>query len=845
MYYYKVITILCFFAIFNCYGNATYGLTFLSHTTNQDERTSLDLGGGEFLKLSGSSIIEFDLKLNDAPLAYGYVFRLVSAGVMTLDCISNVNTGKVQFLLIHNRNVLSNVEFDIPYQDRYTWKKVKIHLLKDRIDCFIDENVRTIPYSLDDIKKIDFFFGKNQHPVYHTTDVPPMTLRNICIKSENGNVLYNWKLLKYGDDEKVYDEIQNAVAKVDNGIWEIDRRIYWKKEASFSFNEKNPQIAYDSINARVFMLTRDSLFIYGLNEKKCTCVKTDCLYFSPMGGSNLIYNHDKDELLLYCYENKTISRFDIKQGKWSNINETRGLLPLMSQHNRFIRPKTNQLVLFGGYGNHTYNANLVTCSLDSADVWDVVDLSTCLPPRYLSALGYVGGNTFFVMGGHGSLSGRQEDSPMNYYEVFKITMGDTLDCEQMGVLKSQSGSTVFSNSMVVDTAKQTMYALAYSNEKYKSSIQLFSYNWENQQQILLADTLPFNFLDIESYCDLFLYKSSVLYSLILQEKAPGLYGVDIYSLEYPPLALSDVIQLRSEQKKNGIQQYLIFIGLFVVLLFVFVKIFLVNKSKKRVEQTEQTENKDETERFVSEKKMKSSIKLLGGFQIFDRDGCDVTDKFTPIVKQLFLLVLLNSTKNGKKITSQRLDETLWFGLDKVSASNNRNVNIRKLRRALENVDGVSIVHKSSYWSILIEDDVYFDYGRVEELLSKMKEDVIADKHTIKEILQIAQEGRMLPNITAEWVENYKTEFNDLMIETLSELIEKPEFENELNLRLQMANVILIYDSLDELAVRVKCKILSDLGQKGAAKQCYDKFYDEYYQVLGEKPNFSYKEIFVS
>jgi len=41
----------------------------------------------------------------------------------------------------------------------------------------------------------------------------------------------------------------------------------------------------------------------------------------------------------------------------------------------------------------------------------------------------------------------------------------------------------------------------------------------------------------------------------------------------------------------------------------------------------------------------NSILFFGGFQIINRDGIDITSKFTPLLKELFLLIFLNSIKD--------------------------------------------------------------------------------------------------------------------------------------------------------------------------------------------------------
>ena len=81
----------------------------------------------------------------------------------------------------------------------------------------------------------------------------------------------------------------------------------------------------------------------------------------------------------------------------------------------------------------------------------------------------------------------------------------------------------------------------------------------------------------------------------------------------------------------------------------------------------------------------SAILLLGGFQVFDKQGNNITGEFTPTLKLLFLFLLLNSIKGGKGTTSQRLEETFWFDMSKTSAVTTVRVNIRKLRLILETV----------------------------------------------------------------------------------------------------------------------------------------------------------------
>ena len=52
----------------------------------------------------------------------------------------------------------------------------------------------------------------------------------------------------------------------------------------------------------------------------------------------------------------------------------------------------------------------------------------------------------------------------------------------------------------------------------------------------------------------------------------------------------------------------------------------------------------------------------------------------------------------------------------------------------------------------------------------------------------------------------------------------------------------IDDNIDEEAVRIKCRALFLLGQKGASKQCFDKFAQEHLRLLNTYPEISYDEV---
>ncbi|MFR3549388.1 MAG: hypothetical protein ACLTTW_03630 [Coprobacter sp.] len=61
-------------------------------------------------------------------------------------------------------------------------------------------------------------------------------------------------------------------------------------------------------------------------------------------------------------------------------------------------------------------------------------------------------------------------------------------------------------------------------------------------------------------------------------------------------------------------------------------------------------------------------------------------------------------------------------------------------------------------------------------------------------------------------------------------------------KLQLTDVIFLYDSLNEDALTTKCYILYNSGKKGLAKNTYDNFCKEYFSLLGERYKYSLAQI---
>ena len=107
---------------------------------------------------------------------------------------------------------------------------------------------------------------------------------------------------------------------------------------------------------------------------------------------------------------------------------------------------------------------------------------------------------------------------------------------------------------------------------------------------------------------------------------------------------------------------------------------------------------------------------------------------------------------------------LWYDKSEESFSNNRSVNIRKIRLLLEEVGDTEISSANGYWYFLNKGHVYNDYTIANQLMQKMAPLDVVHKEDLEKLLSLASFGQLLPNMQFDWVDSFKADYSDSMIE---------------------------------------------------------------------------------
>jgi DNA-binding SARP family transcriptional activator len=408
----------------------------------------------------------------------------------------------------------------------------------------------------------------------------------------------------------------------------------------------------------------------------------------------------------------------------------------------------------------------------------------------------------------------------------------------------------FANSLVINQKKKTFYGLIFNNAKYHSDLQLIKGSLDGPAYEAVGDKIPYLFHDIESFSDLYYSPAgdrfiAVVFFSDSSSARPLRTYVHLYSLDGPPEPYMAETNGPNVLAYNNSHDYRWYI-LVALLLMTGMGLYLSRRlTQSRMIPSTHTGGEvpagsplSAADRSAPIPALPShlapalpnaAIFLFGDLQVFDAEGGDLTKQFSPLLKQLFLLVLLHSLKNNRGISSEKLNDILWFDKDEKSARNNRSVNIAKLKALLDKTGGCDLSKETGYWKIGINLQAvrvdYLDY------LSIVQNRETLDKKEVKALAAITQRGSLLNDVEYPWLDPFKSDVSNHVIDTYLHFarqgLSDPEF------MIELADYIFYFDSVNEEAMVIKCRALVQLGKHSLAKNAYTTFLKEYRHIYGE------------
>lgn len=833
--------LVCFHFTVN--ANIHSGVYFKSKEVSLENRTGIDLTYKGAISYQKSFSIEFDISFRDFEERYGYILQLKDTEEgHQFDLIYN-DDGRFPDLFIVMDKKETGLQMaltreQIELVNRWHKFKLEVDAVSGKVSMTFNGKTVSDNIDLPTSSELEWTFGIVDRYGFEIDEVSPMSVRNIRF-SEQNELQYFWPL-EYTSGSTVKDSVEGKSAEIINPAWVVEQHQTWKQLRTFEFSEL-PQIAFDQNSESFYFIERkQGITKFSLNERKAISInyRSGNPFYED---AQQVFFDKNNQLRTYSRYKNLFPTFVEANGTWDNNYDTLSYLPKYWHHNSLLHPVNGAYIAIAGYGFFTYS-NTFWILNDATKEWEELQLKgEVFEPRYLASLGQsqVDSNVYYFFGGLGNETGKQILGKEFYYDLYKIDFESDTISKVWEVEKIADESYTPVNSMIVSENDDCFYTLCFSHSNNETDLQLLKADLNNPEYKFIGRKIPYTFYDITSFADLYHWQThNKILALTMHETSAGKFMVNIYSLNYPPSETELNPAGKSEAKKFPV----IYLAFGVLFLFLVGAVVLIRRKTKKAK-TETQKPKlniltDEPE--INKEESKGRILTFGGFQVFDRNGKDITFRFSPTLKELFLLIFLNTYDGNTGISSKKIQEYLWPDKPQHNAKNNRGVNIKKLRSILEDIGNINITFDGNYWRMSHHDDVFCDFDFIKEY-NKKGFDLTRIKEFNK-VINILKRGSFLLNTEAEWLDRWKDDISGRIVNRLEEVCALLDIRNNDKELIEITDVLFSFDQMNETALEIKCNILYQQGKHSLALEIYNHYIKLYQKLYNEDFGRSFKEL---
>ncbi|SEW53970.1 galactose oxidase [Chitinophaga arvensicola] len=826
---------LCIFLLLCCASTAsgqTDGLGFFSHEVIQDKRTGLELGTGKSICFDGSFELSFDIAFVPQQKNYfGYVVRIIQNEEKNIDILYDYDP---KFGDKHFRVVLgdsySHISFSVPGLGKTDdWHTIclKFNHPEGLLTVTRDNESSTEKVSFPEKSCYKVFFGANDYRSFRNADVPPMKIRNVRMK-ENGALRYTWPLNE--EEGNIAAETgDRRPGTVLNPLWIKKMHRNWQPLQHFSVNGP-ASVAFNKEKGILYLITQDSLFSYPVASNKIIPAAYTNGKQRLYSAYQSVYNPSTKEIYTFSRDLSSLASLRTDSLSWSKYLDNPGRAAGYGHFNKYLQGDS-VLYTFNGYGFFIYKNDIFSTRVPVMNTGQRDSTASNITPRYLAAVG-ADSNGVYMMGGYGNTSGKQVLNPKNLYD-FQYYNATTHTFKKLYELRKDSEEFVFANSLVIRKEDQAYYGLIFPKNKFNSALQMIRGSLTSPEFQAVGDKIPFEFQDVDAYADLFhspadkRFIAVTLYSPDDHSRTT----VNIYSLYDPPFPATMPLP-----HPAGVEPaWWMAIALITVLTLLVSGLARLQKRNvirsTGAPQATPAQFTAATEIvFTGQQRQQNAIYLFGDFQVFDSTGTEVTKLFTPLIKELFLIILLYTVKWERGISAEKLKELLWFDKSPESARNNLAVNIAKLKSILDKIDGCEISKDTGYWKIRATEQLYVDYMAY---LAGARQ-TAPGRADMTDMAGIIQRGSFLPTEEHEWLDPFKSDISNDITDRFLQFATTTDIKEDPAYLVRIADYLYAFDPVNEDVMRWKCKALVILGKHSLARAAFENFVRDYRKLYGEE-----------
>ncbi len=809
------------------------GLSFNSQNILNEKKTSLNLTADKKIFIDKSLTLRFDISLEQNS-DYGFVLRIKTDSLKIKLLYVPYQNKDTSYLKLAINNEAINDKISLPKNELTRGNWYEANLVLDRLNsqCTLSvNNKQQIKSKLrfrDSDNNLNIVFGIEKFDGHPNGEVPGMSIRNIEILGNENKPIHFWPLNETSG-LIARDVISNLSAKVVNPNWMINNHYKLKNVAKVGpfpkvFPVEALPVIYRTSKKQILIVAKDFCYSYDINTGT---IKKEIFTVPLLHKDNVVvYDEKLDRLYAYYRGMGKVSTYDKKSKRWSAVDTTGEHDANFYFHNSFVNPLNNDLCMINGYGWYTFKNYLQKYDFVNMKWERVKTKGDFLVPRLAAAIGKKNNQgDFFIFGGFGNKSGKQEDGINTLKDLYLLRMKDT-SVHKIGELQNIPYNLNAYPTMYFDSTQNQLYIIG--NEKYgikKSFKRIYRYDLTKNIFEPVSDSL--NCGDVINTPIIYDEQNKEFFAFERIDASPDSFYLNINSLLYPPLTEKEFEKLDKQEASTNLfaLDNKLLVIMFVIIAGAGFVFYLIRKKFKKLPEEMAGENN-----LVTKKQLNiNSIYLFGDFQVFDKFGKNISKLFTPKIKQLFLLLIVKSYNGSNRgISTESLTAFIWPELGADQTKNNRNVTISKLRKILSGLDGIEIIKEKNIWEISIGEKVFCDYKVFKNIIGSDDFDI----EKINALKNILARGELLKETSYEWFDGIKTNSTEEAVLKLKMIASKNNVDNKS--KLSIADSILFLDSVNEDGLALKLKSLIEMGDHNLAVSAFNTFKKEYFRLYAEE-----------
>lgn len=831
-----------------CLKGYAQGIAFSTYESETVQKTSCSVFEKP-LTFRDEFSISFDLAIHDYA-SLGYILRLKDR--------KQESACTYSFVYYYDNAQWSYLKFNVEAQEckavdklqnrtltSKNWIPVEVSfsLLQDSVFLSIGERqYRMGEMGLPKVMTPSILFGSSKF----SEEIPSFSIRNLVVSDASGRTIEF--PLNETSGGQVHDRQGKVRGKVISPIWLLNKSYYWELLHTQN-SESVAGYEYDVSNGNFYYFNSDSLYTLDIWQSRWTGRAHQPFPMKVNLGTSF---YEPVRQVLYIYEAEKLSNaysvcaLDVHTGEVSK--ESDNFLPFQRHHHStYLDAVRGKFYIFGGFGHRKYVNTFEVYDLQEKK-WETVALKgDFIAPRFFSSMGALNEEELLLFGGTGNKSGEQSLGKQYYYDLYKINL-KTFTVKKIRNFSYEGINLVPVRNLVLSDDRTAFYTLCYPMQHAYSYLQLYKFSLEDDAYEVLGDTIPMESQNILSNANLY-YNPSLkeFYCCIGEFDKSGSVSstTRFYALSSPPIAKADMLVYATEEK------HLLWATVGMAMLALAAGVVAFFRRKKRQERAGEVEKESpdsgQQAAVVPEEKKKqrgNALYLFGEFTVLDRKSRDISYLFSGKIRQLFLLALLNSIGQDAKggITSSYLYGLLWPDKELGSAKNLKGVTINRLRKILEDLDGIELVYANSRYSIRFAGDFYCDYLQYIERLGEFRQSGVSFSGMQRSLIEILLRGKFLKSTEDAMFDDFKNrqedELHGLLIMELEYLYAKSDFEQVI----QVAGIWLQIDSLNDMALWYMLNAFHRLRKDEQAMKRWYMYVVEYSKISGQSYPHSYADM---